>query len=101
MVEIQITAYQCDFCGIRDLSLPTCVVCGKHLCKKHRKIIDFGVFEIQVRNERVTSVFKEERYLCPVCTGKRADVYLKLAAELIAEAEKIPEEEPPLEEPKL
>lgn len=92
MTKITIEVCQCDFCGIQEITLPECVVCGKHMCKKHRTGVLFGVYNIRERTDKLSSVFKEERYLCPECLGDRKEVYLKLAEELITEAEKVPEE---------
>jgi hypothetical protein len=87
---------QCDFCGIRDIVLPECLVCGKHMCVKHRFAVDFGIFELRERTEKTASVYKESDYICPECHGDRKLLYTKLAAILITEAEKI-EELPPEE----
>lgn len=93
-MKITIEVCQCDFCGIREITLPTCIVCGKHMCSKHQTKVDFGVFYERVRNEKLSSVYKESSYICPECQGDRKTTYLKLAEELIAEAEKVPEEPP-------
>jgi hypothetical protein len=91
MVKITVEICQCDFCSVRDLVLPQCIVCGKHICIKHQNQVKFGVFEMRVKSDKLTSVYKEERYLCPECKGDRKAVYTKLAGELITEAEKVPE----------
>ena len=95
MVEIQITAYQCDFCGIRALSMPACIVCGKHMCVKHRIAVDFGIFEYREKSEKLSSVYKESEYVCIECSKDKKALYIKLAGDLIAKSE---EEEIPPEE---
>ena len=70
------------------------------MCKKHQTKVDFGVFYERVRNEKLSSLYKESQFICPICQGDRKTTYLKLAEELIAKSEEVAEE-PPEEVSKL
>jgi hypothetical protein len=96
MTKITIEVCQCDFCGNREFTLPTCIICGRHICPQHRNSIDFGVFSKYERTDKTKSLFRESQYACPECIKKRKELYVELANQLIAESEK--EEELPPEE---
>lgn len=94
MTIIKMDVCQCDFCGLKELTLPTCAVCGKHMCVQHRNAVDFGVFSTRERNEKFSSVYKESDTICPECIKDKPVLYVKLAEILLTKSEEVPPEEP-------
>lgn len=91
MTKIMKEIYKCDICGLEALSLPECILCGKHLCVQHDNIVDMGVFTQRTRTEKVSSVLKESVHACMVCLKDRENFYLKLAEVLTEKSHEVPE----------
>lgn len=99
MVEIQITAYQCDFCSVKGFEMPACILCGKHICEKHRGAAGVKVSLTRESNNRLYYSFSREEYICFDCANDKPNLLRKIAIVLSNEADRI-ESEPP-QEPEL
>lgn len=98
MTEIQITAYQCDFCSVKALQMDECILCGKHMCEKHSFNAGVEVSIIRQANNKEFYKFKRIEHVCQECGNDKPNLLRKIALVLENEALRI-ESEPPPEEP--
>ena len=96
MVKIQAEIYQCDFCSVKALVLPECILCGKHMCEKHRGAGAIKTSILRESNNKVYYSFGRTEYICFDCANDKPNFLRKCALVLENEADRI-EQEPPLE----
>ena len=88
MTKITKEIFVCDFCSLESLSLPECLLCGKHFCDKHGFECDMNATYARISKPSV-SIIKEMVYVCQECHHKQSDLMRAMADYLNERAEEV------------
>lgn len=82
-MKVNIDINQCDFCEMREITLPECLICKKHICKDHGFYIEtlsrLWKLKKESKSSNVFPLYSKKEYLCIECKDKQIE-FLKIYA---------------------